>query len=78
MAAREGRQTGRVPTFAPKGDEFTAVNYCEYCYNVIYEKDPSWHEPDQWSGAGGIPEIAFSFEHAAEVRKVLDQWNYLL
>ena len=62
----------------PKGDEFTAVNYCEYCYNVIYEKDPSWHEPDQWSGAGGIPEIAFSFEHAAEVRKVLDQWNYLL
>lgn len=68
----------------PKRDEFTVVNYCQYCYNTIYEKNPSWHEPDEdlsrqiMEGITYIPEIAFSFEHADEVRKVLNQWNYLL
>lgn len=68
----------------PKQDEFIAVNYCDYCYNMIYEKNPSWHGPEEdpsrqaQGGDSYIPEIAFSFEDADEVRKVLDQWNYLL
>lgn len=72
----------RIRMRTPKNDEFVSVNYCQYCYNVIYEKEPSRREPDQtpipscgeWTY---IPEIAFSFEDAAGVRKVLDQWNFL-
>lgn len=68
----------------PKQDEFMAVNYCDYCYNMIYEKNPSRREPEEdpsrqlLEGVVYIPEIAFSFEDADEVRKVLNQWNYLL
>lgn len=60
----------------PKNDEFLVVNYCHYCYNEIYEKMPSWHEPSGRQRQD-IPEIAFSFEDASEVRKVLGQWNCL-
>ena len=58
----------------PKKDEFTVVNYCDYCYNVIYEKNPNWHEPED---IARIPEIRFTVEGAEEVRKVLEQWNFL-
>lgn len=61
----------------PKKDTFTAVNYCRYCYNVIYEKEASWHDVDEVS-RGGIPEIRFGYETEEEVRKVLEQWNFLL
>lgn len=75
-----GKKHTRIRT--PKGDEFVAVNYCQYCYNVIYEKEPSHRTPDQahmvpcgdWTY---IPEIAFSFEDADGVGKVLEQWNFL-
>ena len=60
----------------PKNDEFVVVNYCHYCYNEIYENEPSWHEPPGRQRQD-IPEIAFSFEDASGVRKVLDQWNFL-
>ncbi len=60
----------------PKNDEFLVVNYCHYCYNEIYEKMPSWHEPSGRQRQD-LPEIAFSFEDASEVRKVLGQWNCL-
>lgn len=60
----------------PKNDEFMVVNYCHYCYNEIYEKMPSWYEPSGRQRQD-IPEIAFSFEDASEVRKVLGQWNCL-
>lgn len=68
----------------PKQDEFMAVNYCDYCYNMIYEKNSSRRKPEEdpsrqlLEGVVYIPEIAFSFEDADEVRKVLNQWNYLL
>lgn len=58
----------------PKKDEFMVVNYCDYCYNVIYEKNPNWHEPEDFAH---IPEIRFTVEGAEEVRKVLERWNYL-
>lgn len=67
----------------PKKDEFLVVNYCDYCYNVIYEKNPSWHDaaefltPHGTDGAAYIPEIAFLDEDAAEVGKVLEKWNFL-
>lgn len=45
-----------------KGKEFLSVNYCKYCYNVIYQKEPLflgkmdilWEE---W----GIPSIRYVF-----------------
>lgn len=74
----------------PKNDEFVVVNYCHYCYNEIYENEPSWHnKPERLMLGGrlmpenhlppdnGIPEIAFSLEDGSGVRKVLDQWNFL-
>lgn len=59
----------------PKKDKFTVVNYCDYCYNVIYEKNPGWSEPEDLAQ---IPELKFTFEDTEEVRKVLEQWNFLL
>lgn len=61
----------------PKKDTFTVVNYCRYCYNVIYEKEASWHDVEAVS-SGGMPEIRFGYETEEEVRKVLEQWNFLL
>ncbi|MCI8363888.1 MAG: U32 family peptidase [Eubacterium sp.] len=58
----------------PKKDDFTVVNYCNYCYNVIYEKNPGWHEPE---GLAEIPEIQFRSEDTEEVREVLEQWSFL-
>lgn len=63
-----------ITIHTPKKDEFTVVNYCNYCYNVIYEKNPNWHEPED---IAHIPEIRFTVEGAEEVRKVLEQWNFL-
>lgn len=58
----------------PKKDDFTVVNYCNYCYNVIYEKNPGWHEPEDLAK---IPEIQFRSEDTEEVREVLEQWSFL-
>ncbi len=58
----------------PKKDEFVVVNYCDYCYNMIYERNPARHEPEDLSE---IPELSFTFEGADEVREVLEQWNFL-
>ncbi len=58
----------------PKKDEFTVVNYCDYCYNIVYEKEAKWHEPESLEK---LPEIRFGIETAEEVRKVLEQWNFL-
>lgn len=58
----------------PKKDEFMVVNYCNYCYNVVYEKNPDWHEAEDLAQ---IPEIQFRSESAEEVREVMEQWNYL-
>ncbi len=58
----------------PKKDDFTVVNYCNYCYNVIYEKNPGWHEPEDLAE---IPEIQFRSEDTEEVREVLEQWSFL-
>ncbi len=59
----------------PKKDEFLVVNYCDYCYNVIYEKKPGRQKP-QWENE--IPGLKFTFEDADEVREVLKQWSFLL
>lgn len=73
----------QISISTPKKDEFLVVNYCDYCYNVIYEKNPSWHDaaeflaPRGTGGAAYIPEIAFLDEDAAEVGKVLEKWNFL-
>ncbi len=64
----------RITISTPKKDEFTVVNYCNYCYNVIYEKNAGWDEPEDLAQ---IPEIKFTFEDKEEVRKVLEQWNFL-
>lgn len=79
-----GRELGRcqgksgkkqqISIETPKGDAFLAVNYCRYCYNILYEKMPSWKETGI---AAELPEIAFQFEHAREVREVLKKWNFL-
>lgn len=58
----------------PKKDDFTVVNYCNYCYNVIYEKNPGWQKPEDLAG---IPEIQFRSEDTEEVREVLEQWSFL-
>lgn len=63
-----------VTICTPKKDEFTVVNYCNYCYNVIYEKNAGWQEP---GNKADIPEISFTFENAEEAGKVLTQWNFL-
>ena len=65
----------RITITTPKKDEFTVVNYCDYCYNVVYEKEATWHEEES---LGKVPEIRFATEQAEEVRKVLEQWNFLL
>lgn len=77
-----GRELGRcqgksgkkkpISIRTPKGDAFEVVNYCRYCYNILYEKIPSWQEAGE-----GVPEIAFQFEHAGEVSEVLKKWNFL-
>lgn len=71
---KETGEKRRIDIRTPKKDEFTVVNVCDYCYNVIYEKNPGWHEPEDLAD---IPEIAFTFEDADEVREVLKQWNFL-
>lgn len=63
-----------VTICTPKKDEFTVVNYCDYCYNVIYEKNADWHKPESMTG---FPEISFTFENAEEAGEVLTQWNFL-
>ncbi|MCM1244117.1 MAG: U32 family peptidase [Roseburia sp.] len=63
-----------VTICTPKKDEFTVVNYCDYCYNVMYEKNAAWHEPGVLAG---LPEISFTFENAEEAGKVLTEWNFL-
>lgn len=72
----EGKRGTRksIDISTPKKDKFTVVNYCNYCYNVIYEKNPGWSEPEVFAN---IPEIRFTFEDKEEVRKVLEQWNFL-
>lgn len=81
---KHGEDRAGLCVRTPKNDEFIAVNYCDYCYNMIYERNPSRRgleeDPSRQAleGVSYIPEIAFSFEDADEVRKVLDQWNYLL
>lgn len=76
-------QKKQICISTPKKDEFSVVNYCDYCYNVIYEKNPSWHDAAEFlashgpDGAAYIPEIAFLDENAAEVGKVLEKWNFL-
>ena len=59
----------------PKKDEFIVVNHCGCCYNMIYEKDPVYREPEDLAKR---PEIVFTFETADEIREVLEQWNFLL
>lgn len=72
---KENSEKRKIEIRTPKKDEFVVVNYCEYCYNVIYEKKASRHKPEDLSD---IPEIVFTFEGADEVRKVLEEWNFLL
>ncbi len=69
----EGRSR-ELEISTPKKDDFTVVNYCNYCYNVIYEKNPGWQEPEDLAG---IPEIQFRSEDTEEVREVLEQWSFL-
>lgn len=69
----EGRSR-ELEISTPKKDDFTVVNYCNYCYNVIYEKNPGWHEPEDLAK---IPEIQFRSEDTEEVREVLEQWSFL-
>ena len=83
---QKGKNDGekkRILIETPRHDEFLVENHCDYCYNMIYEKTPVWHDSQhsflcEESGWAYIPEIAFTFETAQEVRKVLEQWNFLL
>ncbi len=70
----QGKEKKHIMISTPKKDEFTVVNYCDYCYNVVYEKEAAWHEPESLTE---LPEIRFGSETAEEVRKVLGQWSFL-
>lgn len=57
-----------------KGREFLAINYCKYCYNMIYQREPLFLEnrDNQWE-KWGIPSIRYIFttEGKKETAEVL-------
>ena len=57
-----------------KGREFLAINYCKYCYNMIYQREPLFLEnrDKQWE-KWGIPSIRYIFttEGKKETAEVL-------
>lgn len=59
-----------------KGREFLAINYCKYCYNMIYQKEPLILEnrDNQWE-KWGIPLIRYIFttESKKETAEVLSE-----
>ena len=45
-----------------KGTGFLSVNYCKYCYNVVYQKEPLFLEnKDGWWEKSGISAIRYAF-----------------
>ncbi|RKI42933.1 U32 family peptidase [bacterium D16-51] len=45
-----------------KGIEFLSVNYCKYCYNVVYQKEPLFLENREgWWEKSGISSIRYAF-----------------
>ncbi len=70
----ENQKVRKQMIMTPKKDRFVVINTCQYCYNTIYEADATWQEQESLAG---IPEIRFLDEQAEEVRKVLEQWNFL-
>lgn len=63
------KKNRRVTFQGPKGDEFTAVSHCRYCFNTIYTKEPATSRPDQ------AVRVDFTWETCEEVRKVIREWN---
>ena len=69
-----GKQASSVFFQNQKGTEFLSVNYCKYCYNVIYQKEPLFLEDrdGRWKRLG-IPSIRYVFttEGGKETAEVL-------
>ena len=66
-----GKGEKQISIKTPKGDVFVVVNHCHYCYNTIYEQTPlKEKEMGIWT------RLDFSFESEAEVRKVIQEWNF--
>lgn len=69
-----------------KGRKFEVVNYCKYCYNVIYQKEPVYikeaaMENSQWNGVDF--RYVFTTESKQSVKKILEgemcekvQWGH--
>ena len=62
---------GRLQLVSPKGDKFTVVNHCKYCYNTIYTSEPVRRRGDGWH-----KRLDFTWEREDEVRKVIGEWNF--
>lgn len=77
---RCGTGHGRIGLTGPKGDAFTVVSHCRYCYNTIYTKEPVTEGDSSflWEN-GGVSEEAvrydFTWEDAAQVREVMQKWK---
>ena len=61
-----------IEIMTPKGDCFVVVNNCEYCYNMIYTKEPVCRHKD----VSDI-RLEFTWEGREEMRKVMGEWNLL-
>ncbi|MCH5265951.1 MAG: DUF3656 domain-containing protein [Lachnospiraceae bacterium] len=62
---------GRTELLSPKGDKFTVVNHCKYCYNTIYTG-----EPFRSHGESRQKRLDFTWEQEDEIRKVIREWNF--
>ena len=54
-----------------KKREFFGVNYCKYCYNVIYQKEPMYLTEKQYRGVAGSYRYEFTVETAKQIRQIL-------
>lgn len=55
-----------------RGDEFTVVNHCDYCYNTVYTKEVCKKDIRD-----NPMRLNFTWESGEDMRKVLEQWNLL-
>lgn len=71
VLADKGKNNTQILFQDNKKREFFGVNYCKYCYNVIYQKEPMYLTEKQYRGVAGSYRYEFTVETAEQVRQVL-------
>ena len=70
----DGKENGKsLPFTDQKKRTFMAVNYCKYCYNVIYQKEPLYlgKELKQKKLLASGARYSFTTEAKEQVRQIL-------